>query len=294
MNITFFTPKKDLASGWADTYIADSMRKAFVKLGHECILIDESDLPSINKNGLMSDIVISHKETLIPNHKLSPNTTFVYWAHNTSEIPDGYDYYFTARSEDWVKKIEDFFNRPCKKLDLAVDTDLFNPKKFNSEKKHDIVYVGHKLDKNYNRYLMPASKFNLEIYGAPYCWANDVYYAFYYQGQIDYNDLPALYNNSKLILNFHCKNNPAMDMLTSRPFEVLAMNGVLMSDDIPCMKNMGLPYISLDNGDLQELYDKYLNNDTARDIVSQDGRDFIIKHKHTYLDRAKAILKVVK
>ena len=293
MNITFFTPKKNLDSGWADTYIADSMRKAFIKLGHECILVDESDLPSINKNGFISDIVISHKETLIPDKKLSPNTTFVYWVHNTSEIPDGYDYYFTARNKAWVKKIGDFFNRPCKKLDLAVDIDLFNPDNSSKEKTHDIVYVGHKLSKDYNRYLMPASQLNLEIYGAPYAWINDAYYAFYYQGQLDYNSLPALYNSSKLILNFHCHDNPAMDMLTSRPFEVLAMNGLLLSDDIPCMKRMGINYLSLNDGDLNNLYKTYLEPSIGRDIVRGRGRKFIIDNKHTYLDRAKTILDVI-
>ena len=42
---------------------------------------------------------------------------------------------------------------------------------------------------------------------------------------------------------------------------------LLLSDDIPCMKRMGINYLSLNDGDLNNLYKTYLEPSIGRDIV---------------------------
>jgi len=289
MKINFYTPHNGIPTCWAESYIAWGLTDALKRLGHEIEIFDRRDLTFLNGPKLKTiegDVFISHIEEFIPKYK-NPRTKYIYWVHNKNPIPSGFDAYLSARNETWSEKIKKIFNKPVFKLELATDLNRFKP--MQKEKTIEISYCGNKLSKDFVRYLIPAMDFGLQIYGFQPCYEDDILLANYFKGLAGPEDLPELYNKSKINLHFDCIEDFRMNMMTTRPFDVWACNGLLFSNNHPWMKRRGAPFVNMDIEDLRGLFKRCLDHYDEFEKIAKQGRKFIIKNELTWDKRAKQL-----
>lgn len=74
---------------------------------------------------------------------------------------------FISYSKDALDKFDDIWSNTLY-LPLCVDTDIYNPKQYESKFDYDVAYVGGswKEVELYEKYLMPAIDFNFALFGS--------------------------------------------------------------------------------------------------------------------------------
>jgi spore maturation protein CgeB len=107
-------------------------------------------------------------------------------------------------------------------------------------------------------------------------------------------ELAAVYSNSKIVLNITMEQG--LSSMNYRVLEVLASRGFLVTD----YKEDTAEYFESDkelvfyknNSDLTEKIKKYLENETLRDEISDNGKNKVLKF-HTFKQRAREMLDLL-
>lgn len=194
-------------------------------------------------------------------------------------------------------------------IPYGVDTEVFRPRDKDPALAFDVSYAGNDIKgkERTGRYLLPATRFDLGLYGN---WAignpirNDILSRFgmsYYErhrvilskisrGNIAPSQLPTLYSSSRINLNVTQQDAVDWDFLILRPLEVMACGGFLISDRIPCLERefVGGAVFTDGGRDLVEKIDVHLGDEGSRERIARRGME-LVRERHTIQDRARAV-----
>lgn len=171
---------------------------------------------------------------------------------------------------------------------------------------HDIIFVGN----NYNRHtcrvigreivLIPVIEhgYDVKIYGNDW-WLNPFFgYTLeekHYGGYLAYENLPAAYSSSKIVLGMHSVDS-SKTMMSMRTFEVLGCGAFYLTQWTPAIENLFENHKHLvwtkSAQETVALVDYYLSHDKEREEIARQGQEFVYQN-HTYLHRADVVLQMV-
>lgn len=199
-------------------------------------------------------------------------------------------------------------------IPLGADTELFHPREKDPSLEYEVSYVGNDIKgkERTERYLMPATSFNLGLYGN---WAignpvrNDIlsrlgmsYYERYRvelsklsRGKIPQEQLPVLYSSARINLNITLQDAVDWDFWNLRPLEIMACGGLLMTDRFPSLeRDFAGGAVFTDGGeDVVKDIEHYLDNEDERERIARRGME-TVRERHTIKDRAINVYEYLK
>jgi len=199
-------------------------------------------------------------------------------------------------------------------IPLGADTDLFHPCDEEPDLAFDVSYVGNDIKgkERTERYLLPAARFNLGLYGnwdIGNKWRNTVlgvidrsYYPRYRiklsrltRGKIPQEQMPALYSSSKINLNITLQDAVDWDFWNLRPLEIMACGGFLLTDRFPNLEKEFRGGAAFTGGGAEMAADieYFLENDNERRAIAHRGME-IVRERHSIKDRAQRIYAYLK
>ena len=268
------------------------------------------------------------------------NICYISNAYNDQQTPEEIYNIVSKQHFDaflvYSKKIRDLLIKKGEKthfLPFAVDTKVYKPVDYNPEFDYEVAYVGNDIKgkKRTKKYLLPATKFNLGLFGYwPYYnhrrylfrkirknfWKRDFYdllillRSFRWhpdskqanlkklskisQGKISQEDMIKLLSSSKILLNFTIKEAANFNTLNYRILEILACKGFVITDRVPVVeKELKDCVVFTDGGwDLERKIRYYLKHPQERKAYAQRGYDYVLKH-YSADARAKEIFDFV-
>lgn len=177
----------------------------------------------------------------------------------------------------------------------------------NDRYSHDIIFVGNNYSRHSSRVhgretiLKPIIEhgYDIKVYGNNW-WLNPFYgYTIdenHYGGYLAYENLPAAYSSSKIILGMHSVNN-SKTMMSMRTFEALGCGAFYLTQWTPAIENHFENHKHLvwsrSAEETVSLVDYYLAHDKEREQIAKQGQEFVYQN-HTYLHRTKTILEAIK
>ena len=262
------TPSRQ-SVGWGDTYFAESLARAFEKIGYPCRV----DYQNEWYTRPTTDIVIHVKG--LYGYKPSSLSLNVIWMISHPELIavadlKKYELLFCA-SEPFTQRLSGQFGLQVHYLPQASDPDLFKPIQ-QSRKDYDLLFVGNNYDAKdgaCRKIISDLSKcgmrHKLAIVGQR--WKGFVDNTCILGDFIDYHQLPCLYSLAKIVLNDHHKEMQREGFINNRTFDLALGKVFQISDPVDGMGKLSI--VTYDSPvDLKDKIEYYLENPTAREAAS--------------------------
>lgn len=225
---------------------------------------------------------------------------------------DGYICY----SQDLIEKYRHIWGDALY-LPFCVDSNDYYPAEYDKNYDYDVTYVGGswKDDDRIEKYLYPAAKFHLGLFGSWKIQRKDYKCEFnlkiflkhlfrfninparrefkkfkIYQiiteltnlckGLLPQEKAAALYSSSKIVLNFGTSKIVEDNTITLRTYEVLACKGFLISDRTPIAEELLKDCVVFTDGgkDLERKIKYYLKNPEERKQIAENGYKWVMKN----------------
>lgn len=195
------------------------------------------------------------------------------------------------------------------RISFGADIEHFYPREVDRSLSFDVSYVGNDIKgrERMEQYLMPATRFNLGLYGN---WAignrrrNAILSRFgcsYYEryrvklsrltrGNLPHEQLPVLYSSSVINLNVTLQDAVDWDIWNLRPLEIMACGGLVMTDRVPALERefKGGAVFTDGGEDMISKIEEYLQDDAARERVSRKGKE-LVHEGHSIKARASDV-----
>jgi O-antigen biosynthesis protein len=223
-----------------------------------------------------------------------PRNWFDRWASNPGF--SDYDMVF-APSRIAIDFIEKQSNQKPYLLPLATNPSRFNDK-IPPKKRYlcDYCFTGSYWNdpREIMEFLEPETipyKFNL--YGKN--WDKISKFKKYYQGFINYSELPEVYASTKIVIDDANRATKKYGSVNSRVFDALACGTLVITNGIKGSKetfNGKLPVFS-SKEELNNIIEHYLSNDDIRREKINELQKFVLKN-HTYINRAENLNEILK
>lgn len=225
----------------------------------------------------------------------------------------GYDYVFTCASEC----VEDYKKIGCEKVGIVPLG--YNPlwSKYSKEEKiYDVVLLGnyylpsierecyekkvdrHQIKPGYKNIIRPLIKngYNVKIWGHKDNWLKSGFVSENnLMDYILYTRHAEIYNKAKICISIN-SNQYSPTMMSWRAYEIPACKAFCLSAWSKATENVFTDgkdlVISNSPEDTLRLVDKYLNNDTERDRIANNGYE-AVKDKHSVKQRIIDMLKFI-
>ena len=159
---------------------------------------------------------------------------------------------------------------------------------------HDVLFVGSHLDYHVEwKYRLQLVDFLKKRYGARLGL-----YPIPGQHALRGQDLVNLYHSSKVVVGDSCLNGGITNYWSDRIPETLGRNGFLIHPNVEGMNDYFTPdehLVTYDLGDwprLQELIEKYLDDEESRDKISRAGQAHVLEN-HTYEVRMLQMMELL-
>jgi spore maturation protein CgeB len=117
----------------------------------------------------------------------------------------------------------------------------------------------------------------------------------YYQGFINYSELPEVYASTKIVIDDANRATKKYGSVNSRVFDALACGTLVITNGIKGSKetfNGKLPVFS-SKEELNNIIEHYLSNDDIRREKIKELQKFVLKN-HTYINRAENLNEILK
>ena len=238
--IKIAAPEIARASTWGDYYYAKELQKEFELLGYK-VRIDCLD-QWYGERTLNDDINLVLRG--LNDFSCRDDQLNILWviSHpdliNKSELQK-YDYTYIA-SEKFTTNISTAFN--LKNISYlpqasAFQANFLEKSILETTPKHEILFIGNSRNE-YREVVKWCVEKNLPlaIYGNG--WENLVPRKYIKDKFLDNSLIPYFYANAKVVLNDHWKDMRDDGFISNRVYDVLAVNGVLLSDYVVGMENI--------------------------------------------------------
>lgn len=195
---------------------------------------------------------------------------------------------------------------------FGADLDLFRPCPPDASLAYEVAYVGNDIkgSERTERFLMPATRFNIGLFGnwglpprrgfeRVFPWMMNRRYPRYRvalsrisKGKMSFDRLPVLYSSTKINLNFTHQDSVNWNLMSTRPFEVLASGGFLISDGYPAIERALGGGVAFTDGNEEQVktIQYYLENPEERAKIAKRGME-IVREKHSLMERSRAVLE---
>jgi len=249
------------------------------------------------------DVVISFLEAYDPGKIMCNNKAlikiawarnwFERWANNPSI--GKYDLIF-ASSVTAGKFMEKKTEIKPHLLPIATNPERFNDTiTSRSEYLNDFCFTGSYWDdpRDIVEFLEPESlPYDFKLFGKN--WDKFEKFKNYYQGFVEYSQLPEIYASSKIVIDDVNRGSKKFGAVNSRVYDALASGTLVITNDkIGAQETFQgkLPFYN-SKEDLNKLIDYYLTHDEARKNKIKELQNMVLE-KHTYKIRGQKIKHVL-
>lgn len=284
-------PKWREVQEWGDYHMAVGLKKELEKKNCEVLL---QILPEWNKGDEYCDVVIVLRG--LSRYKPKKIHFNIMWniSHPDEVLIEEYNQYnqvFIA-SDYWASKIKDEVDVPVEALLQCTDPELFYSEPVKRYKT-DLLFVGNSRHE-YRRILkdlLPTS-YNLAVYGKN--WKRFINRRYIKCKHIPYDELRKVYSSCKILLNDHWDDMREKGFISNRIFDGFASGAFIISDDV---SDAGVVFADAlvtynTKEELEELIEKYLENEDERRKHTAQGQNIVIKD-HTFQKRVERILEII-
>lgn len=183
-------------------------------------------------------------------------------------------------------------------LPIATNISRFNTfnKKINLNFKSDYCFTGsywgseREIITFINPELLP--KYTFKIYGEN--WEKIEKFKEYSQGFLPYDQMPLVYENTKIVIDDANHVTKPYGSVNSRVFDALASGALVITNGVLGSQltfDSKLPFFTTE-GELYKLLSFYLENEQARIDKVTELRNIVIKN-HTYMHRARTLKELL-
>ena len=302
LKIAFVVTENGENPSAGDYFTASELGKSLKKFGWNISFLTKKGSYDWYDVGSDVDILISLLDIYDPrkircsNRSLIkiawPRNWFERWSYNPGL--SHYDIIF-ASSETAREYIEEKTGLKTSLLPIAT-----NPTNFNSdiarcdEYLSDYCFTGSYWNdpRDIIEMLDPETiPFKFKLYGKN--WDEFTQFNKYYQGFINYSDLPKVYASTKIVVDDVNRGAKGYGSINSRVYDALASGALVITNGVIGAKetfNCKLP-IWKSSDDLNDLIEYYLSNEDERIKKVKELRELVLKN-HTYDNRAQTLKKV--
>jgi len=275
---------------WGDIYYAQCILKALKKAGHDGEIHYHNEWNNSDKD---IDVVIHLRGLEV--YKPKPYNINLMWLIShpclvTPEELENYDGILVA-SKMFTNILKCSLDVPVVYLPQATDPEHF--RKIDCEKIYDIVFIGNNYSGQAGRQVVKdilSTGYNFALWGKD--WRGVIPPKFIRGDFISWEQLPAIYNKAKTVLNDH---HPFMKMygfINNRTFDVSACEVFLISDKVKDIESE-IPIVTYKNkNDLKALISYYLEHSQERELKAKEARQIVIEN-HTFDYRIKQIINFI-
>jgi len=258
--------------GWGDTPFANSLAKAFIRLGHICEVHTQDEWNQADNH---IDIVIHIKGLF--RYVPKPYNFNTLWIINHPELHtfeeiNQFDVVFCA-SKLYLENLKNGVRIPCFYLPQATDDEVFNPSENNSTKDIDILFVGNNYyqkggicRKIVQDVLGTGKQYNLCVVGQG--WRNVLDERYIKAEFVEWEKLPQLYGRAKIVLNDHQETMRRFGFVNNRTFDLAALKAFQISNYVEGIEELGIVTYQTPE-DLQRKLDYFLDNKNEREKFAQ-------------------------
>jgi len=163
-------------------------------------------------------------------------------------------------------------------MPMSCDLNVYTPGRPADRYSHEVVFCGNggiRTHGNVERYLVPLKDLGLKIYGSE--WEKYSELKGCLMGPISPSEVPVLYSSSKIVISNHTPWHFENDLPTSRLWEALACDAVVVSDRVPFAQELFGDAVAWTEGfeDVRKKVAYLLNNDEQRAKIRGKGRKII-------------------
>ncbi len=284
---------------WGDYHYANSLKKAFEKLGYKAnvLFIDDWNKESTAKNVIVLRGRRPYFRSAAPDGKM-----LIFWAisHPADIDPmelNQADHVFFA-SELMKSKFEAKLSVPCGVLLQCTDPEVMSVSEKDTAKapKHspELLFVGNSrhIFRTILKDILPTNH-ELHVYGRH--WEDFPEVKEHVVAEYIPNDEVAkAYHDAAILLNDHWDDMREYGIISNRIFDALTAEAFVISDDVPGIQEAfeGTVITYNDREDLARKADYYLQHLDERDALAKKGKELISK-KHTFDARALDLMRII-
>jgi len=290
---------------WGEAMFAEHLRDSFAKRKEvlSVVIVSYENLDILYEKD--PDLVIS-LSAWRHRPKLKKEARLIFWIFNFAveysrrymSVADAILYNpdaYATNSRILAERLAEY--RPTILLHLAANPDKHQPVPPVEKYKNEVIYVGSynvftKSAEAFERYIRPATEFNLALYGEFWLSAPPVFQK-HYQGLLPNNDLSLAYSSCKIAIGFNARNQTYWEMINDRTFWTICSGILFISDRVPELERIlpGGCVITDGYSDSAEKIRYYLDNETERLKIINKGREIVLKC-HTYDQRVEDLIKL--
>lgn len=277
-------PKWNEIHQWGDYYIANGLKREFIKKGY---VVKLQILPDWHKNyDSLFDMVFVLRG--LSEYKPKQQHFNIMWNISHPDLVSlneykKYNHVFIS-SKYWANYVNNLVDVPVTCMWQCTDTGRFYPE-FRSKYQHQLLFVGNsrRVYRKIIKDLLPTS-YDLAIYGSN--WGEFVDKKYIKGDFIPNNKLRQAYSSCDILLNDHWDDMREKGFISNRIFDGIACGATIISDDIEGLDELFGDHVKTYKTpqELKIIVKDLLNNPKDNDIS-------LIEH-HTYKNRVEQILEI--
>jgi GT2 family glycosyltransferase len=286
----------DPAAGWGDWYTAHELGDALSDLGWRITYVQRRDAAWYS---LPADL--DHVITLMDAfdvRRVPDHVDVIAWIRNWTERWLQQPWFeridiLLASSERTAELIQTSTGRPSIRFPLATNPARFHPIRTAAEALDDYVYTGNRWgeERGVERAVSPRPTERFRVFGRG--WEGKRLTAFS-AGPAAYEELPAIYAGSKLVLDDTQGPTLPYGALNARVLDALAAGALVLTDCEAGVRELFDAEFPVwhDAASLREQLDRLLGDDDRRRELARRYRATVLG-RHTYAHRAAQLRDVL-
>jgi len=279
---------------WGDTFFAEKLMEALVKVGHSTEMFYQSEWDNISSQEIV--IVIRGRSRYFPR-KDKFNILWIISNPDKVTVEELADFQLVfCASKPFTDYLSPLTTTPVKYLPQATQAHYFDiPISAHRGKECDLLFVGinnqhttngcRKIVKNV---LSLGKDYDFRIYGNHFQHIVDSKYI--YGKFIDFSLQPQAYSSAKINLNDHTDAMQKWGFINNRTLDIAALGQFQISDYVPGIEELGIiTYTTPD--ELHTFIDYYLHHEDERNKIAMLNRERV--REYTFDNIVKRMLSFV-